>query len=199
MAETVNIGTLIDCSPDFHNSRPKIAGTGVTVRRIAGWYKLGWTPEGCNHTQAWSCGGPLRRSSPAARTLRHAHQRLRRPHGACAAQQMHKQAVAATRHGGGQSEAAVHGQGDRGPDRSAPHAHPDLVGLHLARHHSHVTTRMSPLRRSCSRAARAPPRPSQARTVRSSSPNAATIAAGGHPWTSRVSTSVSTSGAWWRR
>lgn len=38
MTETINIGTLIDQSPQVHNNRPKIAGTGVTVRRIAGWY-----------------------------------------------------------------------------------------------------------------------------------------------------------------
>jgi len=25
--------------------RPRIAGTGVTVRRIVGWYKLGLSPE----------------------------------------------------------------------------------------------------------------------------------------------------------
>ena len=25
--------------------RPKIAGTGLTVNRIAGWYKMGMTPE----------------------------------------------------------------------------------------------------------------------------------------------------------
>ena len=45
MAETIDIGTLIDRSPDIHDNRPKIAGTGVTVRRIAGWYNIGCTPE----------------------------------------------------------------------------------------------------------------------------------------------------------
>ena len=45
MTETINIGTLIDHSPDVHSNRPKLAGTGVTVRRIAGWYTLGCTPE----------------------------------------------------------------------------------------------------------------------------------------------------------
>lgn len=45
MTETINIGTLIDRSPQIHNNRPKIAGTGVTVRRIASWYMLGCTPE----------------------------------------------------------------------------------------------------------------------------------------------------------
>jgi uncharacterized protein (DUF433 family) len=45
MAETVNIGTLIDRSPDVHGNRPKIAGTGVTVRRISAWYVRGCAPE----------------------------------------------------------------------------------------------------------------------------------------------------------
>jgi uncharacterized protein (DUF433 family) len=45
MTETVNIGTLIDRSPDVHSDRPKVAGTGVTVRRIAGWYLQGCSPE----------------------------------------------------------------------------------------------------------------------------------------------------------
>jgi uncharacterized protein (DUF433 family) len=42
---TVDIGTLITQSPDIRGGRPRIAGTGVTVQRIVGWYKLGWTPE----------------------------------------------------------------------------------------------------------------------------------------------------------
>jgi uncharacterized protein (DUF433 family) len=29
----------------MRGGRPRIAGTGVTVRRIVGWYKLGWSPE----------------------------------------------------------------------------------------------------------------------------------------------------------
>ncbi len=45
MTETINIGTLIDRSLAVHNNRPKIAGTGVTVRRIASWYTRGCTPE----------------------------------------------------------------------------------------------------------------------------------------------------------
>lgn len=45
MTETIDIGTLIDRSPGVHNNRPKIAGTGVTVRRVAGWYTQGLTPE----------------------------------------------------------------------------------------------------------------------------------------------------------
>ncbi len=42
---TVNIGTLIDRDPDIRGGRPLIAGTGVTVQRIVGWYKLGLSPE----------------------------------------------------------------------------------------------------------------------------------------------------------
>ncbi len=46
MGEAVaDIGTLIIRSPDVRGGRPRIAGTGVTVRRIVGWYKLGLSPE----------------------------------------------------------------------------------------------------------------------------------------------------------
>jgi len=45
MAIVVDIGSLIERSPDIRKGRPCIAGTGVTVRRIAGWYNLGLTPE----------------------------------------------------------------------------------------------------------------------------------------------------------
>jgi uncharacterized protein (DUF433 family) len=30
---------------DIHGNRPRVAGTGVTVRGIVGWYKQGLTPE----------------------------------------------------------------------------------------------------------------------------------------------------------
>jgi len=40
-----DIGTLITRSPDIRGGRPRIAGTGVTVRRIVGWYKMGLSPE----------------------------------------------------------------------------------------------------------------------------------------------------------
>jgi uncharacterized protein (DUF433 family) len=40
-----DIGTLIVRSPEIRNGLPRIAGTGVTVPRIVGWYKLGLTPE----------------------------------------------------------------------------------------------------------------------------------------------------------
>lgn len=42
---TIDIGTLITSSPEIRDGRPHIAGTGLTVRRIVGWYKLGLTPE----------------------------------------------------------------------------------------------------------------------------------------------------------
>lgn len=41
----VDIGTLIVRTPDLRGGRPRIAGTGVTVQRIVGWYKLGLSPE----------------------------------------------------------------------------------------------------------------------------------------------------------
>jgi len=40
-----DIGQLIDRSPQVRNGRPCIAGTGITVHRIVGWYKLGLSPE----------------------------------------------------------------------------------------------------------------------------------------------------------
>jgi len=43
--EIVDIGTMITSSPDFRGGRPHVAGTGMTVMRIAGWYKLGMNPE----------------------------------------------------------------------------------------------------------------------------------------------------------
>jgi uncharacterized protein (DUF433 family) len=45
MSTVVDIGTLIERSPEIRRGRPCIAGTGVTVRRIAGWHNLGLTPE----------------------------------------------------------------------------------------------------------------------------------------------------------
>jgi len=45
MAIVVDIGSLIISSKDIHNGRPRIAGTGVTVQRVVGWYKLGLTAE----------------------------------------------------------------------------------------------------------------------------------------------------------
>jgi uncharacterized protein (DUF433 family) len=45
MPPRIEIGTLLDRDPAIRAGRPKIAGTGITVRRIVGWYKTGMTPE----------------------------------------------------------------------------------------------------------------------------------------------------------
>ncbi len=45
MSVVTEIGSLITVSPGVCGGRPRIAGTGVSVRRIAGWYKLGMSPE----------------------------------------------------------------------------------------------------------------------------------------------------------
>ena len=46
MASTsVDIGSLITSSPEIRGVRPRIAGTGITVMRIASWYKAGVDPE----------------------------------------------------------------------------------------------------------------------------------------------------------
>ena len=45
MVTAVDIGTLIVRSPEIRHGRPRIAGTGMTVHRIASWYKLGNSPE----------------------------------------------------------------------------------------------------------------------------------------------------------
>ena len=45
MSTPVDIGTLITRSPELRNNRPRIAGTGVSVRTVVGWYKLGFNPE----------------------------------------------------------------------------------------------------------------------------------------------------------
>ena len=45
MATSVDIGSLIVSTPDIRGGRPRIAGTGVSVRRIAVWSNLGYLPE----------------------------------------------------------------------------------------------------------------------------------------------------------
>ena len=45
MSRATDIGTLIVRSPEVRGGRPRIAGTGVTVRRVVSWYKLGLSPE----------------------------------------------------------------------------------------------------------------------------------------------------------
>ena len=41
----VDVGTLIVRTPEIRGGRPRIAGTGITVPRIVGWYKLGLSAE----------------------------------------------------------------------------------------------------------------------------------------------------------
>jgi uncharacterized protein (DUF433 family) len=45
MALAVEIGSLIDRQSGIRGGRPKIASTGLTVRRIAGWHNSGMSPE----------------------------------------------------------------------------------------------------------------------------------------------------------
>ena len=45
MSTATDIGSLITQTPGVCGGRPQIAGTGVSVRRIAGWYRMGHTPE----------------------------------------------------------------------------------------------------------------------------------------------------------
>ena len=49
MAKPADIGSLIVLTPDIRGGRPRISGTGVTVRRIVEWYKLGLSPEEIAH------------------------------------------------------------------------------------------------------------------------------------------------------
>ena len=41
----VEIGSLITCTPGIKSGCPHVAGTGVTVQRIAGWHRMGMNPE----------------------------------------------------------------------------------------------------------------------------------------------------------
>ena len=45
MSAVTDIGTLITRTPGLRGGRPHIAGTGVSVQRIATWYQLGVRPE----------------------------------------------------------------------------------------------------------------------------------------------------------
>ncbi len=40
-----DVGALIVETAGVCGGRPRIAGTGVSVRRVAGWYKMGRSPE----------------------------------------------------------------------------------------------------------------------------------------------------------
>jgi uncharacterized protein (DUF433 family) len=45
MAALTEIGSLISRRPDIRGGRPCIAGTGVSVRRVAQWHNMGLIPE----------------------------------------------------------------------------------------------------------------------------------------------------------
>ena len=45
MATITEIGSLISRSPEIRGGRPRVAGTGVSIRRIAQWYAMGLIPE----------------------------------------------------------------------------------------------------------------------------------------------------------
>ena len=45
MVTATEIGGLISRRPDIRGGRPCIAGTGVSVRRIAQWHNMGEIPE----------------------------------------------------------------------------------------------------------------------------------------------------------
>jgi uncharacterized protein (DUF433 family) len=49
MVKAADIGALIVLTPDVRGGRARISGTGVTVRRIVEWYKLGYSPEEIAH------------------------------------------------------------------------------------------------------------------------------------------------------
>jgi uncharacterized protein (DUF433 family) len=41
----IDIGSLITRTPGIKGGCPRVAGTGVTVKRIAGWHRMGMEPE----------------------------------------------------------------------------------------------------------------------------------------------------------
>lgn len=45
MSTVCDIGQLISRDPKIRGGRPCVAGTGVSVRRIVGWHKMGLIPE----------------------------------------------------------------------------------------------------------------------------------------------------------
>jgi uncharacterized protein (DUF433 family) len=49
MSASIDIGTLITRKPNIRGGRPIIAGTGISIRRIAVWHKMGWTPQEIAH------------------------------------------------------------------------------------------------------------------------------------------------------
>ncbi len=54
---TIDIGTMIVRSPDIRGGRPRIAGTGVTVQRIAELFKSGMNPDeiASDHLEEHAC------------------------------------------------------------------------------------------------------------------------------------------------
>ena len=44
MATTTDIGAMISISPEICGGRPRISGTGVSVRTVVGYYSSGETP-----------------------------------------------------------------------------------------------------------------------------------------------------------
>ncbi|MBM4296454.1 MAG: DUF433 domain-containing protein [Deltaproteobacteria bacterium] len=49
MHKATDIGSMIVQTPDIRGGRARIAGTGLTVRRVVEWYKLGFSPEEIAH------------------------------------------------------------------------------------------------------------------------------------------------------
>ena len=45
MTTATEIGTLISQTPGVRGGRPCIAGTGISIRRIATWHNMGSIPE----------------------------------------------------------------------------------------------------------------------------------------------------------
>ena len=41
----MSIGSMIETTPGICGGRPRLAGTRVPVHRIAGYYRLGYSPE----------------------------------------------------------------------------------------------------------------------------------------------------------
>lgn len=50
MSTVTDIGRLIERRGGLRGGRPIVAGTSVSVQRIAGWYKLGLSPDEIAHT-----------------------------------------------------------------------------------------------------------------------------------------------------
>jgi len=42
---SIEIGTLLIRTPGYRGGRPHFVGSGITVHRIAIWYKQGYSPE----------------------------------------------------------------------------------------------------------------------------------------------------------